>query len=428
MTNQFMNHVCRVGDIRYESDEPPEQSDRIRPMLEPWLSAILQSEHLSLLVGNGLTTAATFLAGGEAPSMASELTISDEALNTIFNSEVIESAEKLGRGSPNIEDFLRIAISLEAGLRIAGDSRADLVSQAIQASLSQLISSILLAESTIRGGEFPKEDSVTDLTPVGYLVSLLLTFASRTPNRDRLHLFTTNYDRVIEFTCEVSGIRIIDRFIGTLNPRFRASRMDIDLHYNPPGVRGEPRFLEGVVRVTKLHGSVDWKFDDVGIVRVPIEFGSQVEPDSESVLIYPSAAKDQETSYYPYAELFRDFSAAVCRPNSVVVTYGYGFGDDHINRILADMLTIPSTHVLVISYDDAGGKVERFLKSHGNSSQISLLIGPHFADLQTLVDNYLPKPAIDDITWRRAALIRNRAAPGGNDSATEPEVDVDHTV
>jgi len=166
----------------------------------------------------------------------------------------------------------------------------------------------------------------------------------------------------------------------------------------------------------------------VGVVRVPIEFGSQVEPDSESVLIYPSAAKDQETSYYPYAELFRDFSAAVCRPNSVVVTYGYGFGDDHINRILADMLTIPSTHVLVISYDDAGGKIERFLKSNGISSQLSLLIGPHFADLQTLVDNYLPKPAIDDITWRRATLIRNRAAPGGNESATEPEVDVDHTV
>jgi len=178
--------------------------------------------------------------------MAIGLMISDDALHTIFNSEVIKSAEKLGRGAPNVEDFLRIAISLEAGLRIAGDSRADLVSQAIQESLSQLISSILSAERTIRCGEFPKEDSVTELTPVGYLVSLLLTFASRTPNRDRLHLFTTNYDRVIEFTCEVSGIRIIDRFIGTLNPRFRASRMDIDLHYNPAGIRGEPRFLEGL--------------------------------------------------------------------------------------------------------------------------------------------------------------------------------------
>jgi len=112
MTTQFMKHVCRVGDFRYESNEPPERGDRVRPMLEPWLSAILQSEHLSLLVGNGLTTAATFLAGGEAPSMAIGLMISDDALHTIFNSEVIKSAEKLGRGAPNVEDFLRIAISL----------------------------------------------------------------------------------------------------------------------------------------------------------------------------------------------------------------------------------------------------------------------------------------------------------------------------
>ncbi len=423
-----MSHSCRVGDFRYESDEPPERSDSIPLKLEPWLSAILQSEHLSLLVGNGLTTAATFLAGGKAPSMASELTISDETLNTRFNAEVIESAEKLGRGSPNIEDYLRVAIALEAGLRIAGDDRASLVAEAIQSALSHLISSILAAESAIRGGESPEIDSKSGLTPVGYLVSLLLTFASRTPNRDRLHVFTTNYDRVIEFTCEVSGIRIIDRFVGTLSPRFRASRMDIDLHYNPPGVHGEPRFLEGVIRVTKLHGSVDWKFEDVGIVRVPIEFGSHVKPNSESVLIYPNASKDQETSYYPYAELFRDFSASACRPNSVVVTYGYGFGDDHINRILADMLTIPSTHLLIVSYDDAGGKIERFLQSNANSSQISFLIGSHFADLQTLVDNYLPKPAIDDITWRRASLLRNRATPGGMASPMEAEVDFDHSV
>ena len=50
-------------------------------------------------------------------------------------------------------------------------------------------------------------------------------------------------------------------------------------------------------------------------------------------MIYPNAAKDVETAYYPYAEVFRDFSATLCRPNSSLVTYGYGFGDDHINRM-----------------------------------------------------------------------------------------------
>lgn len=57
---------------------------------------------------------------------------------------------------------------------------------------------------------------------------------------------------------------------------------------------------------------------------------------SDTVMIYPNPAKDVETTEYPYAELFRDYAAALCRPNSAVVTYGYGFGDDHINRVLED--------------------------------------------------------------------------------------------
>ena len=59
------------------------------------------------------------------------------------------------------------------------------------------------------------------------------------------------------------------------------------------------------------------------------------------LMIYPNPAKDVETLEYPYAELFRDFAASVCQPNAVLVTYGYGFGDDHINRILRDMLDDP---------------------------------------------------------------------------------------
>jgi hypothetical protein len=130
-------------------------------------------------------------------------------------------------------------------------------------------------------------------------------------------------------------------------------------------------------------------------------------------MIYPNPAKDVETTLYPYAELFRDFAAAVCRPNAVVVTYGYGFGDDHINRILLDMLTIPSTHLVIIAYEN-NARVTAFDEGL-RDAQVTLLIGSHFADLQTLVDNYLPKPALDYITGRMTELKRHRDpenAPG----------------
>lgn len=79
--------------------------------------------------------------------------------------------------------------------------------------------------------------------------------ASCTGVRDRLNIFTTNYDRLIEAGAELAGLYLLDRFLGKLMLIFRSSRLDLDMHYNPPGIRGEPRYLEGVARYTKLHGS-----------------------------------------------------------------------------------------------------------------------------------------------------------------------------
>ncbi len=33
-----------------------------------------------------------------------------------------------------------------------------------------------------------------------------MSFASRTATRDRLHIFTTNYDRIIEVGAELAGL------------------------------------------------------------------------------------------------------------------------------------------------------------------------------------------------------------------------------
>lgn len=64
-------HICRIGDIDWSGDTAPSLDDRTcgARQVEPWLSAILQAEHLSLLLGNGVTTAAVSLAGGSPVSI-----------------------------------------------------------------------------------------------------------------------------------------------------------------------------------------------------------------------------------------------------------------------------------------------------------------------------------------------------------------------
>jgi len=417
----WRKHVLKVGPRPLiTGDELPE--DERLDGVEPWLSAIFQSEHLSLLAGSGLTIALATEAGVKATSMAvpdPPWTLTPDFTDLLareLTEHIVaaanESAKKTGRGNPNIEDQIRVSLGLLDGLSILRDTRLTPVATMISALLSSFLRSVLQTEADLRAA-FSTDSGAK---AVRLLVSFLLSFASRTAARDRLNLFTLNYDRLIEYGCDLAGFRVLDRFIGALSPVFRAARVEVDYHYNPPGIRGEPRYLEGVVRFAKLHGSVDWRSDEGEIRRIGLPFGAALtHPDVpadplNTMMIYPNPAKDVETYAYPYAELFRDFSAAICRPNSTLVTYGYGFGDHHVNRVIQHMLTLPSTHLVIISYDGAEGRIERFY-SNSREAQISLLIGSHFGDLATIVERYLPKPAIDNLTMRETELRARRGQP-----------------
>ncbi|MDR8391147.1 SIR2 family protein [Aliifodinibius sp. S!AR15-10] len=244
-------------------------------------------------------------------------------------------------------------------------------------------------------------------------------------------MFTTNYDRFIEYGFDSAGILYLDRFVGSLNPKFRETKLNYDYHYNPPGIRGEPRYVEGVVKYSKLHGSVDWKSSNQDVIKKLLPFGADEDhPEigsdlTDSLLIYPNSSKGIETAFYPYSELFREFSTAICRPNSSLVTYGYGFGDSHINSIIEDMLSIPSTHLVVISYD-GNERIKSFFENQ-NPSQFTLLLGKEFGDLEKLNKYYLPKSAIDRISIRRANLLKNRGEEPSEDGRLEQENGVSNT-
>ncbi|HEJ3749964.1 SIR2 family protein [Pseudomonas aeruginosa] len=385
----------------------------LRSRIEPWLTSLFQSEHLSLLAGSGLTHAVHYLAAGKGAAGMGALTLSNHQAEIDHAAE--KAAEAAGRRKGNLEDQLRIANELLRGLEILQkDSEAEALRAELQNGMQDLAKSILGSEAGIATAEEGRREQAFNT-----LVTFLMSFASRTGVRDRLNIFTTNYDRLIEAGAELAGLHLLDRFLGNLMPIFRSSRLDLDMHYNPPGIRGEPRYLEGVARYTKLHGSVDWVQTGKDIRRIGLPFGAvSVEPylqapglggaTAHQLMIYPNAAKDRETADYPYVELFRDLAAAVCRPNSTLVTYGYSFGDEHINRVIRDMLAIPSTHLVVISYDDPLGRIMQTYEEMGRPSQISLLIGPAVADLTTLTENYLPKAAIDKTTFRMSELLKQR--------------------
>lgn len=402
-------HVVRLGPDVLPTNDSPTVNNLLdaasKRKTEAWLAALLQVEHLAVLVGNGLSTGVGVIAGNPPPAMHQDLDIGDNTGQ--LRKHATHSASRLGR-DPNIEDQIRSALSLAEGYNVLGDqtSRAAVL-RSVDTAMSGLISDVLDFERHLKDGVDRRSRSALDA--MRKLQRFLLPLATRPAGRDRLCVFTTNYDRLIEFAADAIGLRIIDRFVGTLSPVFNASRLEVDVHYSPPGLRGEPRYVDGVIRLSKLHGSLDWRSTDTDVIRTLLPFGATIDhPEipskpSESVLIYPNPSKSVETVEHPYAELFRDLSATICRPNAVLITFGYGFGDSHINRVISDMLTIPSTHLVVISFGE-GRALKSFRDKRYPVNQTSELLGPVAGSLDGII-GLLPTIPMLDLYDRQAQYM-----------------------
>ena len=144
----------RVENQDYDFEEVPADGKAFedfvetnRRGIEPWLSAIFQSEHLALLAGSGLTTGLTRTVGVAAVEMEKRSFLAE--VDAKIDRSAEESARRIGRGAPNLEDQIRACISLLAGLEILGDARAEPLRLGLRRELVRLANSIVDMEAAI---------------------------------------------------------------------------------------------------------------------------------------------------------------------------------------------------------------------------------------------------------------------------------------
>jgi hypothetical protein len=160
-----------------------------------------------------------------------------------------------------------------------------------------------------------------DLKPVKDFAA----WAARTNYHAPLEVFTVNYDLLLETALEEFHVPYFDGFIGTLRSRFRT-----DLVEPLPGSDCMPSFF---TRLWKLHGSLNWEWDDGHKIY---RCGNAVK---ESAAIYPSDTKYDESRRMPFVVLQDRFRRALHHPETLVLISGYAFGDDHLNEIIFDAAT-----------------------------------------------------------------------------------------
>ena len=163
--------------------------------------------------------------------------------------------------------------------------------------------------------------ALADLKPVKDFAA----WAARTNYHTPLELFTVNYDLLIETALEEFHVPYFDGFVGTLRARFRT-----DLVEPLPGSDCMPPFF---TRLWKLHGSLNWEWDDGHKIY---RCGYAVK---ESAAIYPSDTKYDESRRMPFVVLQDRFRRALHHPETLAIVSGYDFGDDHLNEIIFDSAT-----------------------------------------------------------------------------------------
>lgn len=108
-------HHLRIQAHDTPMSEEPDVSDHAEA-IRSWLTALVGAEHLSLLVGSGLGIAVVNASGAESLDMGTAELQGDEA-NEV-NTHAAKLAMVCGRGEANVEDQLRSALALLAGLEV----------------------------------------------------------------------------------------------------------------------------------------------------------------------------------------------------------------------------------------------------------------------------------------------------------------------
>ncbi|MCC8912501.1 SIR2 family protein [Xanthomonas euvesicatoria] len=176
--------------------------------------------------------------------------------------------------------------------------------------------------------------------------------AARQPGQPAPWVFTTNYDLAIEWAAESVDLQVINGFLGVHSRRF--SPQSFDLGFRNAQAKGEARFGVYNIYLAKLHGSLTWKEVDHSLYEVSAseawrdidEFLTGFQ-ETLSYLVLPRAAKYLQTVGYVMGELLRRFAEFMARPQTALIISGYGFGDEHINRLIRSALLNPTLQVVV---------------------------------------------------------------------------------
>ena len=234
-------------------------------------------------------------------------------------------------------------------------------------------------------------------------------------------VFTTNYDHFSELAMDRLGIPYANGFSGVVERRFNPAIFRYALAEQLDVASRKWTAVDAFVYLCKLHGSVTWTEDDHGLFPI-----KEVWPpeSSNQMLIYPTPAKQNSSLGSPYADLFREFQSRIVREQSVLITAGYAFGDEHLNNIIYQALTIPTFRLVIFAAPDTDGEIAKLRALRDPRIWIIGGNGPaegtraHYFDM--IVEHFMPQRPSDRID-DAVRKVLSELAPKRDDETKDGE-------
>ena len=250
-----------------------------------------------------------------------------------------------------LEDFLSKVLIFEEYIR-EGEEKSKYI-----ATKDRILEMIVEKTSYSFDPEKHKHDSIINI----------LSNMIRTP--ERLSVITTNYDTLFEEAAEYLEYTIFDGFSFSSNPKFNVDLFDWSLVKPIFNVKSDKvEYKKRTINLLKIHGSLTWKVDGEEIVRG----GKITNLDKEiPLMIFPSSNKYTHSYEKPYFELFSKFQELLKKPNTLLITSGFSFADNHIAKMISQAIkTSASLTLLVTDYNIESegknlnwGKLEQMMDS-----------------------------------------------------------------
>lgn len=250
-----------------------------------------------------------------------------------------------------------------------------------------------------------------------FLITCLDLLRRRNSGRRRINIFTTNYDTCFEKAAERIFSSGDSDFV--LNDGTEGFSRKILLGRNfsrtvlHEGTYGQSATEIPQINLIHLHGSVRWKrrgteinvdyhsphnslltslqrsyvndldsqFRQEGVIESDITFPTMDSDDAKVFqdeykklpIVNPTKWKFHETLFEQhYYQMLRTLSYQLEKPNSVLLTFGFSFADEHIFNLVARALTNPTLQLFICCYNSVEKiRMQHLFKSHRNVNYVA---------------------------------------------------------